>query len=309
MPGPLHQGLVFLLNRHPELAFRLAAHFDPAFAALGEPLTIVAASNELPDPSRAGNILHADGVAAAVLDPDGKPGRWSRDGKRYRASLAIEAQTRVDLFKLFTWLSHAAGARRRFCCRGWTLVFCPDPDVRGTYQKIFADEPRAAPWFVEPEMLPVILTVEDALEDWPMAVLSSVFHATSDHAVASVRATLEALHRLAPEDVQVYIDLMLSPLSPEQVEALPQTLLQYDPNWEMGPMEKRSGFYLRGKAEGLEQGRLAAKREMVSHVLACRSMTVSPAQQEQLEACADVEVLDRWLDLALRAASAEEVFG
>lgn len=40
-----------------------------------------------------------------------------------------------------------------------------------------------------------------------------------------------------------------------------------------------------------------------------RGIAVSPAQQEQLEACADAAVLDRWFDLALRAADAGEVFG
>ncbi|MCA9696275.1 MAG: hypothetical protein KC431_02035 [Myxococcales bacterium] len=324
MPGPLHQGLVFLLNRHPRLAFCLAARFDPAFANLGKSASIVTASNELPDPAHAGNILHADGVVAAVVDRrrrrktrlHRRRKTLRRRRKSYRASLAIEAQTCTDMFKLFSWLSHAAGVRRRFSCRGWTMVFCPDPDVRRFYQRIFAKEPRAAPWFVEPEMLPVILTVEDAMKDWAMAVLSSVFHATYSHAVASVRATLEAIHRLAPDDAQVYIDLMLSPLTTEQIQALPQDLLQFDPKWRMGPLEKRSGFYVRGREdgreegreEGLQQGLLQAKRTAIQEVLSHRALRLSFEQQSMLDTCTEPSLLDQWFSRALRAAQTDEVF-
>ena len=73
MPGPLHQGLVHLLNNNPHLVFDLARHFDDNFPTSWAGFE--AASNELPDPAAEGNILHADGVLAALAAVE-----WFRTG-------------------------------------------------------------------------------------------------------------------------------------------------------------------------------------------------------------------------------------
>ncbi|MCA9696066.1 MAG: hypothetical protein KC431_00990, partial [Myxococcales bacterium] len=264
MPGPLHQGLVYLLRNHPRLAFELAAQFDPRFTPPGQSsqtaLRIEVADGELPDPAHAGTILHADGVVATLTEESFRPGTSIRRHRRrfgrgpHHSALAIEAQTSVDWFKLVSWLSHAAGVRGKFFCRGWTIVFCPISRVREKYQKMFEQEPRASPWFVTPEMIPVVTTVEQARADWPMAVLACVFHSHLPHIMDSILATLTVLHELAPSDLPIYIDLVTSSLDTQQLSGLPKYLLEIDFDAPLSRLEKRNGFYVRGRADGRQEG-------------------------------------------------------
>ena len=58
----------------------------------------------------------------------------------------------------------------------------------------------------------------------------------------------------------------------------------------------RSEGHARGKAEG--------KADAVLVLLRARSVAVSPAAERRIQACAEVDVLDRWL---VRAATARDV--
>lgn len=260
MPGPLHQGLVHLLNNNPHLVFDLARHFDAKFGTSW--VGFEAASNELPDPANEGNILHADGVHAALAPapeapPDAAPRRVG--------GVAVEVQTCRDLLKLYSWLSHAAGVRRLFTCRGWTMVFAPDEDVRRYYERLFADEPRACPWLVDPSLLPPIVETRQAARDVAKALLTVVFRARLIHAVACARAAIEALRNstLDREDRRVYTQLVRASLKDDQLRRLPKEILQWDDDWEMGPMELTSAYYTRGVAAGRQEGRLIEARRLL----------------------------------------------
>lgn len=75
------------------------------------------AGNELPNPADPNSIIHADHVVGTIARA--RP-------RKHHAGLAIEVQTHIDLRKLYSWLSYAAGVRRLFECMGWTIVFAPD---------------------------------------------------------------------------------------------------------------------------------------------------------------------------------------
>lgn len=169
-------------------SIELARHFDGRF---GEPLLqYEPASNELPDPAASANVLHADWVVAEVVTEG--------DGRRTPvAGIALEIETRFNPLECFSWLSYAAGVRRLFYCRGWTLVVAPDEVVRTNAQNMFLTEPRASPWFVVPEMLPPITEADQSAKDIDRAVLTTLFHVRSPIGVACARATLEALIRVA----------------------------------------------------------------------------------------------------------------
>nr|MCU0657406.1 hypothetical protein [Polyangiaceae bacterium] len=66
----------------------------------------------------------------------------------------------------------------------------------------------------------------------------------------------------------------------------------------------------KGKKLGLDEGTRAGKveeaRRAVGRVLRRRGLPVSEAQAAQLAACHDLDTLERWLDLAITAASADE---
>jgi hypothetical protein len=245
VPGPFHQSLLFLLKRNPQLVFELARQFDDQFGITSHEYEV--ASNELPGPSAPDNVLHADWVIAEVV----------RNGSSRiaKSSLAVEVETTFHAFKTYSWLSYAAGVRRLFKCRGWSLVFAPDEDVRTNAQNMFLTESRASPWFVVPEMLPPILDPEQSAKDIDRAVLTTLFHTRSPVALACARATLQALFRVAPPHGKIYHALVTAALKQEQLQQLPKELLQWDDTDPLGPMELTGAYYTRGLAEGLEQGR------------------------------------------------------
>ena len=61
-------------------------------------------------------------------------------------------------------------------------------------------------------------------------------------------------------------------------------------------------------AKGREEGRLRGKRDALRRVLARRAIAVGKKIDARIEACDDEAELDRWLDRAIDAASAGEVF-
>jgi hypothetical protein len=266
VPGPLHQSLLLLLKFNPRLVFELARHFDARFGA--PLLRYEAASNELPDPSASENVLHADWVVAEVA---------TRGSARIRVSgIALEVETSLNLLKCFSWLSYAAGVRRLFYCRGWTLVFAPDEEVRTNAQNMFETEPRASPWFVVPEMLPPIIDVDQSARDIDRAVLTTLFHVRTAIGVDCARATLQALIGVAHPYRKMYRDLVKASLKQEQIEQLPKHLLEWDDEDPLGPMELTGAYYVRGYSEGIEQA-----IEGVCEVL---GIPLGPSERAQLQA-------------------------
>lgn len=63
----------------------------------------------------------------------------------------------------------------------------------------------------------------------------------------------------------------------------------------------------RGRREGREEGREAALRVAIRRVLARRSLPVSAMASAKLDTCSDCATLERWLDDAVVAASADDV--
>ncbi len=61
-----------------------------------------------------------------------------------------------------------------------------------------------------------------------------------------------------------------------------------------------------GKKLGLDEGKVEEARKAVERVLRRRGLPLSEAQAAQLAACHDLETLERWLDLAITAANADE---
>jgi hypothetical protein len=278
VPGPIHQSLLLLLKSNPRLVFDLARCFDERF---GEPLLqYEAASNEFPDPAAPGNVLHADWVIAEVV---------AQGEDRIRVSgIALEVETSLNLLKCFSWLSYAAGVRRLFYCRGWTLVCAPDEEVRTNAQNMFVMEPRASPWFVVPEMLPPILDVDQSTRDIDRAVLTTLFHVRSAVGLACARATLEALIRVAHPYRKMYRELVKASMKQEQIEQLPKHLLEWDDEDPLGPMELTGAYYVRGHSEGrvkgVEEGLAQGIEQAIEGICEVLDIPLGPSERAQMEA-------------------------
>jgi hypothetical protein len=68
-----------------------------------------------------------------------------------------------------------------------------------------------------------------------------------------------------------------------------------------------------GRVAGLEAGRvagaLAEARRAVGRVLSRRGLAMTAEQQARFDTCEDLATLERWLDQAITAASADEALG
>jgi hypothetical protein len=62
------------------------------------------------------------------------------------------------------------------------------------------------------------------------------------------------------------------------------------------------------KAEGKAEGKVEGKAEALLRILARRGLAVSEAQQALILGTSDVATLDRWLDDAVVAERAEDIF-
>jgi flagellar biosynthesis/type III secretory pathway protein FliH len=72
--------------------------------------------------------------------------------------------------------------------------------------------------------------------------------------------------------------------------------------------ETQRRSFAQGEAKGEAKGMAEGEARSIVRVLERRGLSVSPEQRERILACADIATLDRWLNAAVTAASAEELF-
>ncbi|MFM9448379.1 hypothetical protein [Streptomyces acidiscabies] len=70
-----------------------------------------------------------------------------------------------------------------------------------------------------------------------------------------------------------------------------------------------TSFFVSPLSEGIrEEGRAQGQARSILRLLDGRGVPLSEADRERIESCADLTVLDRWLDRAITATTADEVF-
>lgn len=78
-----------------------------------------------------------------------------------------------------------------------------------------------------------------------------------------------------------------------------QALLGANPDVQQKLVEK-------GIERGIEQGRLSEARAALRRVLAQRQLALRPEEDARIEGCAELDVLERWLERAVAATTAAE---
>ncbi|MBX3186959.1 MAG: hypothetical protein KF819_08090 [Labilithrix sp.] len=114
---------------------------------------------------------------------------------------------------------------------------------------------------------------------------------------------------LPPERAMLYFDLIVEALPDALRRDVERDLMQqqgYQPKSEFlrSFMEKR---HAEGREEGREEGR-ARLRAVVRSVLVSRGVTMTAADVERLDACTDLDVLTTWVERAISATTAADVF-
>lgn len=124
------------------------------------------------------------------------------------------------------------------------------------------------------------------------------------------------MKEVAHEHRTIYGELIRATMTEEQIEQIPKPLIEFDPEWTLGPMEKESAFYVRGHRKGLaegrehgvEAGRLVEARTLVQRVLERRGLALDQTQRQHIEACDDLTRLENWLDRALIVTDPTQLF-
>jgi hypothetical protein len=321
MPSALHRGIIDLLRRDLSIVAELVCR------VLGVPLPRgldyeerdgrLVAYSFVKDPRE----IQADLVVLARhADVPGRPPH---------IVTTLEAQLRRDNEKRFRLLEYIAAARRDHRCSGLSSLFSPDADVIEEFRAMFAAEPHFCPVLVGPSAVPIILTVEEAIQRPTLATLSAIVHANGEHGPAIIAAVIESWHYLEapswhadarvlwsciPENIMNKLSNIIRSIGVDRAVEATEWWEERDgddDDGEPGEWEKRTGLYTRaqraGRENGLQEGEVAGLRRSLDLVLKSRGLILSDLQRATIDACTAVDVLERWIVLAATVTSVAEL--
>lgn len=152
--------------------------------------------------------------------------------------------------------------------------------------RALATFPRLALWALRDARTPERLV--RTLRDWAGVLVELV---SAPHGMEALRALVRYIYLVADQGTFEQVSATVEQL-PGPIQVTGQTIAQW--------LEQR------GRQDGLREGQLQEARKAVRRVLAKRGLVVSPEQEAYIEGCADLQVLETWLDQAIVAATIAE---
>jgi hypothetical protein len=237
--------------------------------------------------------------------------------------LLVEVQTSRDDRKRMTWPYYLAAVRAEYRCPVALLVYAVGDEVRAwAQQPIDLGHPG---W----SLVPIVLGAEQVPrveEEWEAraapyrAILSALMHASEPGAERVVRAAFLGAEGLEPESRDMWRELVALAVSSNEVARKALEAMMAISNfaeksvWARQAAEKaREAGILAGleagRVAGLEAGSLREARRAVGRVLSRRGLAMTAEQQAKLDGCEDLATLERWLDQAVTAVTADEALG
>jgi hypothetical protein len=164
---------------------------------------------------------------------------------------------------------------------------------------------------VGPEGIPIIDDAEAASRQPHLAVLSVMAHGRSDdfHAAVAIASAAATGVAKLPEPLRMLcfalIETSLGEAARKTFEMLPQGQRFFSET-------QRKSFsegVAQGRAEGVTQGRAEGEALAIVRVLEGRGVPVGFEDRKRILACTDLALLEAWLDRAVTATTAGELFG
>ena len=234
-------------------------------------------------------------------------------------ALLVEVQTSRDDRKRRTWPYYLAALGADYNCPVALLVYAVGDEVRTWARRPIE---LGHPGLV---LTPIVLGAHDVprVEDEGearaapyRAILSALMHASEPGAERVAQAAFRGAESLEAEARDMWRELVAMAVSSNEVakKAL-EAMMAIENFAEKSVWAKQAAKKAReaGILTGLEAGRVAGAvaeaRRSVGRVLVRRGLPVTPEQQALLDACDDLAVLERWLDQAITATSANEALG
>ncbi len=300
MPSSLHEALAELFRYRPEFAADvlsdvLGVAVPPYRSARAESGDLTAL---MPTEYRADAVVALTGAGDAV-----------------ELAIVVEIQLRKSEAKRWSWPSYLTLLRARLRCPTVLLVVCGDPSTaKWCRAPIELGHPG---WVLEPLVLgphqvPVIDDPAVASHAPELAALSAIAHGAEDtpQRAGIFHALLTALSAIEDsETAALYHDIVLSALPAAVRHHLEELMRSGTYKYQS---EFARAFVEQGRAEGREagreEGRVEGEASAVLKILHKRGISVSKAERERITACNDAAQIEAWIDRAIDATSAEDLF-
>ncbi|GGY74439.1 hypothetical protein GCM10010327_00130 [Streptomyces nitrosporeus] len=217
--------------------------------------------------------------------------------------LAVESQGRRDPAKRSSWPYYLAYLHAKYGIDPVLLVVCQDEaTARWAARPIRVGPPEWPSLTVRlmvlgPHNVPVVTDPSTAARDIPLATFSAITHGKDPNAAAILEALASALKTLDEETAVIFGELTELGLGDSPAAHIWRDLMAVDLSFFRSESSQR--LRAEGKAEG--------KAEAVVQVLEQRGFAVPEEARDRIRACADTEVLGRWLARAVTASSVEDV--
>jgi hypothetical protein len=153
------------------------------------------------------------------------------------------------------------------------------------------------------EAIPVVTDPAEAARRPELGVLSAMAYGETEQGATIAGAVLPAIEGLDDERARFYYDLVYNSLNDAARRALEAMMKGYEYQSDFAKK-----YVAQGRSEGLSEGRAEEAARNVLAALRVRGLDVPDAVRERILAQKDLEILERWHDRAIVAASLAEVF-
>jgi hypothetical protein len=290
MPSFQHDAIVQLLRAEPRLIPDLLQSALGVELPAHTQVTVADAALGRLAPAE----LRAD-LVVALTDPGAPP----------KLTIVTEVQLDVDPDKLFTWPGYQINTRLRERCDACVLVVTPSARVAAWASRPIRLGPGNEAFRVlvlGPAQMPEVRDPAVAAANPALAILATMAHGNEAGGVDVAWATIAAIPRLDSENATVYLELLGEALSPALRRAVKERAMSVSPD---RPIPELLQYFVdAGEARGEARG---AARTLL-RILDFRGVPLTDAQREAILACRDEAQLDGWVDRAMIARTADDLF-
>lgn len=287
MPSQLHEALVELFHRRPELAAEL----------LTGPLDVTVPSYQYARLESCGltdlapTEYRADTVVVLT------------DAQRPVFAVVVEVQLGRDPGKRWSWPVYVTTLRARLRCPTALLVLSPSAAVaEWCAAPIPLGHPGLAlrPLTIGPDRVPVVSDPATASECPELAVLSAMAHGSHPERDKVLNALLTGLRTVDGDRANLYTDVVLAVL-PAAARACLEELMRL----RSGTIYEYQSDYAR---HYFGQGEAKGEAKALLTFLTARGIEVPEQARERITACTDLDQLQRWIERAVTISHIDELW-
>jgi hypothetical protein len=286
MPSFEHNGLVEMFRENPSLALQLLEQSLHLPVPEHTSVAVVEAALD--------QLVPIEFRADLVIEV--------KQGDQVVLAIVLEVQLGEDPDKKSAWPVYLTVTRaRRQGCPTCVLVVAPDAKVAAWAAKPIAlglPGDAILPRVLGPSELPLVTDPAEVSRQPEVAVLSAMAHGNEPDGLRVVMAVLEGLAGFDEASAKVYRTLIYEALGEALRRKVEEMLSQRVGEFQEPP------FVLKLKAVGRAEGLKAALLKLVARA----GLTLGEEERERIEGCDDPAVLDRWVDNAIGAKTAADLF-